>query len=139
TTFKPVHKYDEDRFSPFFYFVLSHQSRAGHYFFDKPVYLLVNERCYSAAGIFAGAVKGMPNIQIAGVRPDGASGRVESFELDRSDIKIRLSRMLSFQPDGNHFDTFGTEPDIPLERDLDQVLGKSDTQLENLLKIIEEK
>ena len=45
--------------------------------------------------------------------------------------------MVSFQKDGKILDTYGTEPDIIIERDIKQIFWKSDTQLEELKEIIE--
>ena len=44
--------------------------------------------------------------------------------------------MVSFQKDGKILDGLGTEPDIKIERDINQILWKSDTQLENLRNLI---
>jgi hypothetical protein len=44
--------------------------------------------------------------------------------------------MVSFQKDGKILDGSGTEPDIKIERDINQILWKSDTQLEKLRSLI---
>jgi hypothetical protein len=44
--------------------------------------------------------------------------------------------MVSFQKDGKILDGYGTEPDIKIERDINQILWKSDTQLEKLRSLI---
>ena len=44
--------------------------------------------------------------------------------------------MVSFQKNGEIFDGFGTDPDIEIERDLKQILWRTDTQLEYLHNLI---
>ncbi len=134
--FKASWSYDEDRFSDYFYMILSHARGKNHYYYNKPVYILMNERSFSAASVFASALKGLPNVTLVGVNTDGSSGRSRRQELTNSKIRIKLSSMISFQRNGKTLDMNGTAPDIIIERDLDQVLGKRDTQLEKLLKII---
>ncbi len=137
--FKTEWAYNPERFSDAFYMVLSHDLGVDHYYYDKPVYVLVNERSFSAASVFTSALKGMGNVKIAGMGTDGSSGRSQYFELKHSKFDIRLSSMISFQRNGKTLDTNGTEPDIVIPKDVQQVLGNRDTQLENLVKHIEGK
>lgn len=116
--------------------VLSHKKETNHYYYSKPVYILMNERSFSAASVFASALKGLPNITLAGINTDGSSGRSENNYLENSRINIKLSSMISFQRNGKTLDTNGTEPDIVLNTDLEQILGNRDTQLTALLAII---
>lgn len=44
--------------------------------------------------------------------------------------------MVSFQKDGSILDGVGTAPDIVIKRDLDQLLWKRDTQLEEVKALI---
>ena len=47
--------------------------------------------------------------------------------------------MVSFQKDGKILDGYGTTPDIKIERDINQILWKTDTQLEKLRMLILDK
>ena len=47
--------------------------------------------------------------------------------------------MVSFQKDGTLLDGYGTEPDIQLKRNLNQVLWKEDHQLDKLKAMISKK
>lgn len=116
--------------------VLSHEKGKNHYYYSKPIYILMNERCFSAASVFASALKGLPNITLAGINTDGSSGRSQYYSLENSEIKIKLSSMISFQRNGKTLDTNGTEPDIILSKDFEQVLENRDTQLTELLLTI---
>lgn len=129
--------FDEKQFSDFFYLILNAGVSDETYYYDKPVYVLMDEGSFSAASVFATALKGLNNVKIAGVRSDGSSGMSKIFTLDNSWTRLRLSRMISLQRNGLTLDGYGTAPDILLERDLDQILSKKDTQLQSLLEIIE--
>lgn len=124
--------FDRNKFSHPYYMVLHSNTTP----FTQPVYILVNEESFSAASVFTTALKGLSNVNIVGVTTNGSSGRSVYFDLKHSNINIRLSTMLSFQRNGKTLDGNGTEPDIVIERREEQVLGKKDTQLEDLVEII---
>ncbi|MEL6943155.1 MAG: S41 family peptidase, partial [Bacteroidota bacterium] len=134
--FKPFKSYDKTKFSDYYYMLLNPNffSKKDHY--DRPIFILINENSFSAASVFAGALKGLENIVLVGVCTDGSSGLTRIYKLKRSGIQIRFSRMLSFQPNGKLFDGNGTEPDIVIERSINQILGKEDYQLIKVLSII---
>ena len=100
------------------------------------MFVLMNERCFSAASVFATALKGLGNVKLVGVRSDGSSGRSKKFELSRSGIGVKLSTMISFQRNGLTLDGNGTLPDVEIRADIDQILGLKDTQLESLIDSI---
>ena len=137
--YKTDWEYNPKRFSDDFFMILRHDKGVDHYYYDKPVYVLVNERSFSAASVFTTAVKGMGKIKIAGICTDGSSGRSRKYDLNHSKINLKLSSMISFQRNGKTLDTNGTEPDIVIPKDLDQVLGNRDSQLEKLIQYIEAK
>ena len=99
----------------------------------------MNERSFSAASVMAAVFKGLDNVHLVGMTTDGSSGRSLDFDLPNSKIKLKVSTMLSFQRNGKTLDGNGTEPDLVIEPTLDDVLGKKDTQLEQLLEHIRKK
>lgn len=133
TNYKTEYTFDKTKFSSPFYMVL-HSNESS---FTQPVYILVNEESFSAASVFTSAFKGLPNVKIVGVTTNGSSGRSERFTLKNSNIKIKLSTMLSFQRNGKTLDGNGTTPDIVIEKSENQVLGKTDTQLKDLIEWIQ--
>lgn len=135
SSFKTEQDFDTAKFSSPFYMVL-HSSAAS---LNCQVYILVNEESFSAASVFTSAFKGLPNVKIAGVNTNGSSGRSVFFTLKNSNIRIRLSTMLSFQRNGKTLDGNGTAPDIVIEKREAQIMGKADTQLEDLIHWIENK
>ncbi|MEM1320263.1 MAG: S41 family peptidase [Bacteroidota bacterium] len=137
-TFKTAYTFDKSLFSEAHYTVFSHRNGKDHYHYDKPVYLLMNEQCFSAAGVLAATFKGLPNVKLVGVNTDGSSGLSNYFRLKNSGLIVKLSTMISFQPDGRPLDGFGTAPDIELPRTMEQVLGEKDSQLEAVLQMIKQ-
>ena len=135
--FKPMHKLDKDKFSEYYYYIFNGQKiTKGKYHYDKPIYILTNENSFSAASVLVSALKGLPNITVVGVNTDGSSGNSERFKLPNSKLRGKISTMVSFQKDGKILDGIGTEPDIVIERSLDQIFMKEDYQLNKLLEII---
>ncbi len=136
-TFKPMYQLDDKKYSEYYFGLLNGKKLANQsFYYDKPVYVLANEKSFSAASVFVAVFKGIPNIKIVGVTTDGSSGNSDRFELPNSEIRIKISTMVSFQKDGKILDGYGTEPDIQIERDINQVLWKSDSQLDKLKSII---
>ncbi|MEM7656377.1 MAG: S41 family peptidase [Bacteroidota bacterium] len=108
--------------------------RAGKRPFPGPVYVLMDEFSFSAASVFATAFKGLPNVRLVGVRTDGSSGRSRNEWLTHSNIRVKWSTMASFQRNGLPLDGYGTEPDLQLEPDWEQVFFHRDTQLERAIR-----
>lgn len=135
--FQPIYDLPKDKYSDYHYGIFNGKkiAKRGDYY-NKPVYILTNEKTFSAASVFTAAYKDIPNIKIVGICTDGSSGNNEPFVLPNSKISGRISTMVSFQKNGKTLDTFGTDPDIKIERDIEQILGKRDSQLEELRKII---
>ncbi len=126
-------KFDTTKYSKPHYMVL----KSGNTQYQKRIYILVNEKSFSAATVFTSAFKGLPNIKIVGVTTDGSSGNSKVIRLLHSNIRGKVSTMLSFQRNGKTLDGFGTKPDIYISEDKAQVLEGQDSQLIKLIEIIE--
>ena len=136
-TFKPMYELDSKKYSEYYFGLLNGKKLSKQsFYYNKPIYILANEKSFSAASVFVAIFKNIPNVKIVGVTTDGSSGNSDRFELPNSQMRIKLSTMVSFQKDGKILDGFGTEPDIQIERDINQILWKSDTQLEKLRTLI---
>ena len=133
--FHPLNHYNEDKFSSYYYMVINHDEHPSAYYYANPVYVLMNEQSFSAASVFAGVVKELGNITLVGIGTDGSSGLSKKYFFNASGIQVKLSHMISFQRDGTLFDGHGTVPDIFIERSLNQILGREDYQLNQLLII----
>jgi len=140
TTFVPMYDLADNKYSDFHYFVLNGKKLTkDKYHYNKPIYILTNEKSFSAASVFASVFKGLPNIKLVGINTDGSSGNSERFELPNSKFRGKISTMVSFQKNGQILDGIGTEPDIKIERNLNQILWKEDHQLNKLKELITEK
>ncbi|AUC84282.1 hypothetical protein CW731_02745 [Polaribacter sp. ALD11] len=131
-TFKTKKTFDKSKFSEPYYMVLKN----GKESYNKPVYILVNERSFSAATVFTSVFKGLPNVKIVGVTTDGSSGNSKKVYLSNSGIRVKISTMLSFQKNGKTLDGNGTEPDIYIPIEESQIIIGKDIQLEKLITII---
>ncbi|OAB79920.1 S41 family peptidase [Cochleicola gelatinilyticus] len=137
-SFEPMYDLSKEKFSEFHYYILNgHKITKGKFHYNKPIYILANERSFSAASVLVSVFKNLPNIKIVGVNTDGSSGNSERFELPSSELRGKISTMVSFQKNGKILDGIGTEPDIKIERSLKQIFLKEDYQLNRLLEIIE--
>lgn len=132
TNLQLQHTVDTSRFSVPFFMVLHHGTAS----YTQPVYILVNENSFSAATVFTSAFKGLPNVKIVGETTDGSSGNSRAMYLKHSNIRVKVSTMLSFQRNGKTLDGNGTVPDIIIPSDEAQVLRGSDTQLSDLIELI---
>jgi C-terminal processing protease CtpA/Prc len=136
-SFEPMYDLSKEKFSEFHYYILNGQKISkGKFHYNKPIYILTNERSFSAASVLVSVFKDLPNIKIVGVNTDGSSGNSERFELPNSELRGKISTMVSFQKNGKILDGIGTEPDIKIERSLNQIFLKEDYQLNRLLEII---
>jgi len=138
--FNPMYELDNTKYSKYYFGLLNvDKLSAQGLYYNKPVYILANEKTFSAASVFVSAFKGIPNIKIVGVTTDGSSGNSDWVDLPNSKLFGKISTMVSFQKNGKVLDGYGTTPDIKIERDMSQVLWQSDTQLEKLKALIKEK
>ncbi len=136
-SFEPMYDLDDKKYSDFYYYIFNGEKLSKNkYHYTKPVYILANERTFSAASILVSVFKGLPNIKIVGVNTDGSSGNSQRFELPNSEFRGKISTMVSFQKDGKILDGIGTKPDIEIERNLDQIFLNEDFQFEKLKEII---
>ena len=136
-SFKPIYELDDQKYSEYYFGLFNGGKLAKPgFYYEKPVYILANEKTFSAASVFVSAFKGLPNVKIVGVTTDGSSGNSEWIDLPNSELFGKISTMVSFQKNGTILDGYGTEPDITIEREMDQILGNSDSQLEKLRNII---
>ncbi len=83
------------------------------HFLDKPVFVLTNRSCYSAANAFAAIAKSLPNVRLVGARTGGGGGLPITSELPNG-WSIRYSASPLYGPDGE-ITEFGIDPSPGLE------------------------
>lgn len=81
--------------------------------FQKPVVVLSNRGCFSAANDFVNVMKHAPNAKVVGDKTGGGSGLPFSSELPNG-WTIRFSASPIYDINKNHIE-FGIEPDISVE------------------------
>lgn len=136
-SFRPQWKFPADRYSDWHYMVL--KSKKDIFYYNKPVMLLINSGCFSAADIFAAAFREFPQVTLVGTPTGGGSGRARKYRLPNSGIEVKLSTMVSFKPDGGLFDHNGVMPDIIVEETVTDLLRQTDTQLDRAVAELNKK
>jgi hypothetical protein len=139
TTFEPEWKLPENEFSEWHYFVISPSGGKEYYHYDKPVVILMERWNFSACDIFLGAFKGWPNVTLIGTPSGGGSGCKVNYRLGNSKIRVQLSSMASFQPNGKLYEGNGIQPDIYIEPVPTDFIGKTDTVLDAAIQTISRK
>ena len=129
----------EGQFSPWHYLVISPNRDERYYHYNKPVVILMDSGNFSACDIFLGGFKGLTNVTLMGQPSGGGSGCRWEYHLNNSGIRIYLSRMASFQPNGKLYDGNGIHPDIVAEPVPTDFIGQSDTILDRAIRVIDEK
>ncbi|MFA8436320.1 MAG: S41 family peptidase [Marinifilaceae bacterium] len=135
-SFEPVRRVSDRKFSQYHYMVVSPTTDKGTYYYGKPVIVLVDSGCFSASDIFAAGIRQGDQVRLLGVTTGGGSGFSKSRRLPNSRIKVKLSRMFSYQPDGQLYDGHGVIPDIPMDYTLEDQMGATDSQLEKACSIL---
>ena len=85
-----------------------------HWSTDKPVYILTNRSCFSAANDFVAVMKSLPNVKIVGAKTGGGGGLPWSSELPIG-WSLRFSASPMTAPDGT-ITEFGIEPSPGYEK-----------------------
>jgi len=101
---------------------------------QKPVVLLVNRSCYSAANIFVRNMKEFPLVTVMGDYTGGGSGLPFSSELPIG-WSVRFSASPSFDARMQHIE-FGIEPDIPSALDESLATQGKDTMIEEARQLL---
>ena len=127
-TFRPQWEPPPEHFTSFHYMVVSPAAPGQRR--TQPVVVLMNGGCFSATDIFLGAFKGVPGVTLLGTTSGGGSGRSRRITLPASGVRLRVSSMASFQPDGKFYDGHGIDPDVVVEATPEDWIGETDGQLE---------
>jgi hypothetical protein len=135
-TFKPEWELPGKGFSKWHFMAVDRSAADRPFTYREPVVILMNTECYSATDIFLGAFKGVQGVTLVGTPSGGGSGRSEGYGLAASGLRIRLSSMASFQPDGKLYDGNGIQPDIVVKPARGDWIGKGDAQLDKALQLL---
>lgn len=137
-SFVPEWSLPHGEFSKWHYFVISPSRDQGYFHYDQPVVILMDRWNFSACDIFLGAFKGRKNITLMGQPSGGGSGCSQEYRLRNSHIRICLSSMASFQPNGKLYDGNGIQPDVMIEPAPTDFIGKTDSTLEAAIQRLQQ-
>ncbi len=134
--FEPAWAVPEGDFSDWHYMVVS----AGGddvTRFAGPVVVLMDAGCFSATDIFLAAMGELPQVTLMGTASGGGSARSKLYEI--GPLEVKLATMASYQPNGQLFDGVGVQPDVIIEAEVDDLVGRDDRQLERAVALIRER
>jgi hypothetical protein len=86
----------------------------GVWRYDRPVVLLIGQKCMSSDESFIGMMTGDPKVTTMGDHTCGSSGNPEKLRLPM-DITVSVPRWIDYRPDGIPLDERGFEPQIPFK------------------------
>jgi len=127
----------DDEFSARHWLVLERSANPDAYRYGRPVVVLTDAGSFSATDIFVGAFAGRPNVTLVGQATGGGSGRSQRVRLAHSGVRVRLSTMISYRPNGRLYDGNGIAPDVEVPTKASDVVGRTDGALERALALLE--
>lgn len=86
--------------------------------------------------MFAAALGALPNVWLVGEPTGGGSGRARGYVLPKSGVRLQLSSMASFRPDGVLFEGNGVVPDVAVAMQPGDLVGASDTVLQHAVELL---
>jgi hypothetical protein len=84
----------------------------GPWRYDRPVILLIGQKCMSSAESFIGMMTGDPEVTTMGDHTCGSSGNPNIVTLPL-DITVSVPQWIDYMPDGSPLDERGFQPQIP--------------------------
>jgi len=135
-SFAPSWKLPAGRFSPWHYLVLDRADNPKAFAYTRPVIVLIDRGCFSATDVFAAALGALPNVRLVGEATSGGSGRARGFTLGKSGVRLQLSSMASFRPDGVLFEGNGVVPDVAVATLPTDLIGTTDTVLQRAIELL---
>ena len=85
----------------------------GPWRYDRPVVLLIGQKCMSSNESFIGMMTGDPEVTTMGDHTCGSSGNPED-DSPALDMTVSVPQWIDYLPDGTPLDERGFQPQIPL-------------------------
>lgn len=86
-------------------------SPRGPWRYNRPVVLLIGQKCMSSNESFVAMMSGVPEITIMGDHTCGSSGNPRMLDLPL-DIRVSVPRWIDYLPDGSPLDERGFQPQV---------------------------
>lgn len=100
----------------------------GPWRYDRPVAVLIGQRCMSSNESFIDMMAQAPNATTMGDRTRGSSANPAVIELPGG-IEIGLPRWIDYRSDGQPLDIAGVQPDAPIAIEPEGIQGRRDDVL----------
>ncbi len=100
----------------------------GPWRYNRPVLLLIGQKCMSSCESFVGMMTGDPLVTTMGDHTCGSSGNPEIINLPL-DIMVSVPKWIDYLPDGTPLDERGFQPQIPFHPDPGAFDGNRDDLL----------
>jgi C-terminal processing protease CtpA/Prc len=97
----------------------------GPWRYDRPVILLMGQKCLSANESFCAQMSVCPQVTTMGDHTRGSTGFPMEFNLP-AEITARIPQWIAYLPDGQLFDERGVQPDILFEGNENSFTGNRD-------------
>ena len=97
----------------------------GTWRYDRPVILLMGQKCLSANESFCAQMSVCPQVTTMGDHTRGSTGFPMEFNLP-AQITARIPQWIAYLPDGQLFDERGVQPDILFEGNKQSFTGNKD-------------
>jgi peptidase S41-like protein len=110
---------------------------AGPWHYDRPVVLLIGQKCLSSNEAFAAMMDQAPRVTLMGDHTGGSSGNPKMIETP-IDVRVSVPRWLSILVDGKLLDERGVQPDVVFEETTDSFTNGDallEAALERLRKV----
>ena len=111
----------------------------GNKVIDMPVVLLTNEYTASASEIMAGCLKDHGLVTIVGTKTYGKGVIQSLYSILDNSAYLKITTMKYMTPNKNEINKVGIEPDKVVELDEKTLDDKIDNQMEEAIKILDEK
>ncbi|HEY3862004.1 MAG TPA: S41 family peptidase [Verrucomicrobiae bacterium] len=100
----------------------------GPWRYDRPVILLIGQKCLSSDESFVGMMTGDPLVTTMGDHTGGSSGNPKIIKLPL-DMTVSVPQWIDYLPDGTLLDGHGFQPQIPFTPAPGAFLGERDDLL----------
>ncbi len=100
----------------------------GPWRYDKPVMLLIGQKCMSSCESFVGMMMGATNVTTMGDHTCGSSGNPQIVELPL-EMTVGVPRWIDYRPDGSPVDEHGFQPQVPFAPSPEGLSGARDDLL----------
>lgn len=137
--FKPTWEDTTQVFSDWHIMAHKREDNPDAYTYENPVYILMDQDCFSATDIFLSAFKDRKNVTLVGQPSSGGSGRsfMYFYKTSLGVSVFKFSTMVSYQKNGTLIEREGIQPDIFFEPIATDFIGKTDSQLDYTIGLIE--